>query len=124
MLKSGNYRAVNGTQRRAPGFSDEPLPTVAERNRKRVRKVLNMSIMLQSPLFLSMPGGSEWIIILLIALILFGGRRIPQLAKDLGSGIREFRKSLSSAASEDDTPDESQPKSSSRRTPARKQKKG
>ncbi|MCB1172452.1 MAG: twin-arginine translocase TatA/TatE family subunit [Leptospiraceae bacterium] len=33
-------------------------------------------------------------VILVIILILFGGRKIPQLAKDLGSGIREFKKSL------------------------------
>lgn len=42
-------------------------------------------------------GPMEWVIILVVVLILFGGRKIPQLAKDLGSGIREFRKSLSGA---------------------------
>ncbi len=46
-------------------------------------------------LFLGNIGLSEWIIILVVVLILFGGTRIPKLAKDLGSGIREFRKSLS-----------------------------
>ncbi|MBL8018959.1 MAG: twin-arginine translocase TatA/TatE family subunit [Leptospirales bacterium] len=35
-----------------------------------------------------------WLIIIVVALLLFGGRRIPQLAKDLGSGIREFRQGL------------------------------
>lgn len=45
-------------------------------------------------LFLGNIGLSEWIIILVVVLILFGGTRIPKLAKDLGSGIREFRKSL------------------------------
>ena len=39
-------------------------------------------------------GFSELLIILVIALILFGGRKIPQLAKDLGQGIKEFRRSL------------------------------
>lgn len=45
-------------------------------------------------------GWMEGLIILVIVLILFGGRKIPQLARDLGSGIREFRKSLSGAADE------------------------
>jgi sec-independent protein translocase protein TatA len=36
----------------------------------------------------------DWVIILVIVLILFGGRKIPALAKDLGGGIREFRQAL------------------------------
>ena len=40
-------------------------------------------------------GPWEIAIILLVVLLLFGGRKIPQLAKDLGSGIREFKKSVS-----------------------------
>lgn len=39
---------------------------------------------------LSMPGGSEWIIIILIALLFFGGRKIPELMRGVGRGIREF----------------------------------
>ncbi|HNF17042.1 MAG TPA: twin-arginine translocase TatA/TatE family subunit [Leptospiraceae bacterium] len=31
----------------------------------------------------------------------FGGKRLPSLAKDLGNGIKEFRKSLSAAAEDD-----------------------
>lgn len=42
-------------------------------------------------LLLSMPGGSEWILILLAVLILFGGRKIPELMRGLGRGIREFK---------------------------------
>ena len=30
-----------------------------------------------------------------LALLLFGGRKLPALARDLGQGIREFRRSLS-----------------------------
>lgn len=37
-----------------------------------------------------MPGGTEWILILLVVLLLFGGKKIPELMKGLGSGIREF----------------------------------
>lgn len=43
------------------------------------------------PKFLiSMPGGSEWIFIILAVLILFGGRKIPEFMRGLGKGIREF----------------------------------
>ena len=41
-------------------------------------------------LLLSMPGGSEWILIVLAVLILFGGRKIPEFMRGLGKGIREF----------------------------------
>lgn len=39
---------------------------------------------------ISMPGGSEWILIILVVLLLFGGRKIPELMRGLGRGIREF----------------------------------
>lgn len=41
-------------------------------------------------LLFSMPGGAEWIWILLAVLLLFGGRKIPELARGIGKGIREF----------------------------------
>ncbi len=41
-------------------------------------------------LFISLPGGGEWILILLAILLLFGGRKIPELMRGLGKGIREF----------------------------------
>jgi sec-independent protein translocase protein TatA len=37
-----------------------------------------------------MPGGGEWILIFLAVLLLFGGRKIPELMKGIGKGIREF----------------------------------
>ena len=43
------------------------------------------------PLFLiSMPGGSEWLLIFLAILLLFGGKKIPDLMRGIGKGIREF----------------------------------
>jgi sec-independent protein translocase protein TatA len=44
-----------------------------------------------SNLLLAFPGGSEWIIIVLAVLILFGGRKIPEFMRGLGKGIREFK---------------------------------
>ncbi|OFY86814.1 MAG: preprotein translocase [Bacteroidetes bacterium RIFCSPLOWO2_12_FULL_35_15] len=38
-------------------------------------------------------GGSELVIIGIIILLLFGGKKIPQLMKGLGQGINEFKKS-------------------------------
>jgi sec-independent protein translocase protein TatA len=37
-------------------------------------------------------GGQELFLILLIVLIFFGARKLPELARGLGQGIREFRK--------------------------------
>ena len=37
-------------------------------------------------------GGTELIIALVIILLLFGAKRIPELAKGLGSGVREFKR--------------------------------
>ena len=39
---------------------------------------------------IGMPGGSEWILILLAVLLFFGGKKIPELMRGLGKGIREF----------------------------------
>ena len=47
--------------------------------------------------FLGNLGWQEILLITFFALLLFGGKKLPGLAKDLGSGIREFRKSLFSA---------------------------
>lgn len=41
-------------------------------------------------LLISMPSGAEWIVILLVVVIFFGGKKIPELARGIGKGIREF----------------------------------
>lgn len=50
---------------------------------------------------LGMPSGGSWLIIALAILLLFGGRKIPELMKGLGGGIKEFKK-----ASKDEKDDE------------------
>ena len=41
-----------------------------------------------------LPGGMEFLIILVIIIILFGAKKIPGLAKGIGNGVKEFRKGL------------------------------
>ena len=38
----------------------------------------------------SMPGGGEWILIILVVLLMFGGKKIPELMRGVGKGMREF----------------------------------
>lgn len=42
-------------------------------------------------LLIGMPGGSEWILIFVAVLLLFGGKKIPELMRGVGKGIREFK---------------------------------
>ena len=50
--------------------------------------------------YLFLPGGNEWIIIGLAILLLFGGRKIPELMRGLGKGIREFNSARASIETE------------------------
>jgi sec-independent protein translocase protein TatA len=43
-------------------------------------------------MFAAMLGGWEIVLILALALILFGAKKLPELARGLGQGIREFKK--------------------------------
>ena len=50
-----------------------------------------MSILNINPqLLLSMPSGGEWLWVILVVVIFFGGKKIPELARGIGKGIREF----------------------------------
>lgn len=49
---------------------------------------------------ISMPGGMEWIIILLAILLFFGGKRIPELMRGVGKGIKEFNNAKANIKSE------------------------
>lgn len=44
----------------------------------------------------------ELMIILFIVLLIFGAKRLPEMGKSLGSGIREFKKSISAINEDDD----------------------
>lgn len=49
---------------------------------------------------IGIPGGMEWILIVLVVLLLFGGRKIPELMRGIGRGIREFNDARSTISKE------------------------
>jgi sec-independent protein translocase protein TatA len=51
-------------------------------------------------------GPTELIILLVIVLLIFGPKRLPGLGKQLGSGMREFKDSISGKGGRDDDDDE------------------
>ena len=57
-----------------------------------------------------MIGSGELIVILCIALLLFGGKKLPELARNLGKGIREFKKACQGIEEEIEIPSETTPK--------------
>jgi len=51
-------------------------------------------------MFAAMLGGWEIVLILAVVLILFGAKKLPELAKGLGSGIKEFKKATREVSDE------------------------
>ncbi|MEY8722337.1 twin-arginine translocase TatA/TatE family subunit [Bacteroides stercorirosoris] len=47
-----------------------------------------------------LPSGSEWVIIALLILLLFGGKKIPELMKGLGKGVKSFKEGVNEAKEE------------------------
>lgn len=57
---------------------------------------------MNSVFLLGWPGGGEWMIIALAILVLFGAKKIPDFAKGLGRGIREFKDAVKDVKKEVD----------------------
>jgi sec-independent protein translocase protein TatA len=51
-------------------------------------------------------GGYEWILIAAVVLLLFGGKKIPELMKGIGGGIKEFKKATKDDDKKQDKIDE------------------
>ncbi len=60
---------------------------------------------------IGMPGGMEMVLIAFVILLLFGGKKLPELMKGLGKGIKEFNNAKASI--------ETEVKESMRETPAK-----
>jgi sec-independent protein translocase protein TatA len=54
-------------------------------------------------------GPLELAIVLIIALVIFGPKRLPELGKSLGKGMREFKDSISGKGDDDDDDDDRPP---------------
>jgi sec-independent protein translocase protein TatA len=54
-------------------------------------------------------GPLELIVVLIIALVIFGPKRLPELGRSMGKGIREFRGSISGKGDDDDEDESSKP---------------
>lgn len=59
-------------------------------------RVISYTVFLkfQEESLMSMPGPMEIIVILVVVLLLFGAKRLPEIGRALGEGIREFKKSI------------------------------
>ncbi len=53
-------------------------------------------------ILLGIPGTWQIVLIVLVVLLLFGGKKIPELMKGIGKGTREFKKGLNTDDEEDD----------------------
>lgn len=68
-----------------------------------------MNTTLFIPLFLGNLRGWEWIIIFLVILLLFGGKKIPELMRGLGKGVHSFKKGMQEAKEEMECPLDDEP---------------
>jgi sec-independent protein translocase protein TatA len=50
-------------------------------------------------------GTGEIVLLLLLALLLFGAKRLPEIGRSLGSGMKEFKDSVTGATKHDDPPE-------------------
>ena len=59
-----------------------------------------MSNLLLIPVFLGNLRGWEWIIILVVVLLLFGGKKIPELMRGIGKGVKSFKQGMNEVQEE------------------------
>ena len=64
----------------------------------------------------------DWLVVLALALIVFGPKRLPEMGRALGNGIREFKKALKEAAGEENPPPKALPEIRSNAAESRPEK--
>jgi len=67
---------------------------------------------MQTVLAFGMPGGWELIVIILFVIIFFGAKRIPEIARGMGKGIREFKDATKEIKNEIDDSAKAKPEES------------
>lgn len=60
---------------------------------------------MNNPLFFGNLGAGEIILIALIVLLLFGGKKIPELMKGVGKGVRSFKEGMNNIEKDIENPD-------------------
>lgn len=66
------------------------------------------------PLFLGNLRGTQLLIVVLVVLLLFGGKKIPELMRSLGKGVHSFKQGLNDAREEINKPVDNETKSESK----------
>lgn len=61
---------------------------------------------MNNPLFLGNIGAGEIIIIAMIILLIFGGKKIPELMKGLGKGVRSFKEGMNNIEKDIENPNQ------------------
>lgn len=69
-------------------------------------------------MFAAMLGGWEIVLILAVVLILFGAKKLPELARGLGQGIKEFKKATREVTDEIQNATDDSPPPASKRLPS------
>lgn len=64
-------------------------------------------------------GSTELLLISGIALLLFGGKKLPEMMRGLGEGVREFKKGVNDAKETDEKPNEEIDKKESEENPSK-----
>ena len=60
---------------------------------------------MNNPLFFGNLGAGESIVLALIVLLLFGGKKIPELMKGIGKGVRSFKEGMNNIEKDIENPD-------------------
>ena len=62
---------------------------------------------------LALIGTTEWVLIAFVLLLLFGAKKLPDLARSMGSSVNEFKKGMAEGAKDDSRPTDVRSTSSS-----------
>ncbi|MBO8472407.1 MAG: twin-arginine translocase TatA/TatE family subunit [Bacteroidetes bacterium] len=77
-----------------------------------------MDILIATPLFLGGIGLPEILVILVIILLFFGAKKIPELMKGLGKGVKSFKEGMNEVTKDLDTPSDKDTKDGGQDTKA------